>query len=151
VKAASGAMVRIGVLGVGRYNPVWQKAGPAGTNLGLASPGGMIATYLPELRKKSDIVVLLAALSKEDAHDLAKQFPDLDVIIGAYAGVYSTVEEKEGKVLISYTGNQGKRIGEARVTLDAKHHVTDITSYMHFLTVHYPEDKVMQDSIARPS
>lgn len=151
VKGSSGKPVRIGVLGVSRYNPVWQKAGPAGSNLGLVPPAGMIATYLPELRKKSDIVVLLAALSKEDAHDLAKQFPDLDLILGAYAGMFSTVEEREGRVLISYTGNQGKRIGESRVTLDDSHRVADVVSYMHFLTVHYPEDKVMQDSIAAVS
>ena len=75
VKGASGKPVRVGVLGVDRYSPVWQKAGPAGTNLGMAAPADMIATYLPELRAKSDVVVLLAALSKEDAHDLASGSP----------------------------------------------------------------------------
>ena len=54
-----GKPVRVGVLGVDRYSPVWQKAGPAGTNLGIAAPADMIATYLPEVRAKSDVVVLL--------------------------------------------------------------------------------------------
>jgi 2',3'-cyclic-nucleotide 2'-phosphodiesterase (5'-nucleotidase family) len=148
VKGTSGKPVRVGVLGVDRYNPIWQKAGPTGTNLGLASPADMIARYLPEVRGKSDIVVLLTSLSKEDAHDLAKRFTDLDLVVGAYAGVYSTVEELEGPVRIVYTGNQGKRFGESRVTLDAKRRVADVTSYMHFLTVRYPTDKQMEDSIA---
>ncbi len=148
VKGASGLPVRIGVVGVTRYTPVWQKAGPTGTNLGTAPPGVMIAKYLPELRKQSDVVVLLASLQKEDAHDLAKQFQDIDLVLGAYAGVYSTVEETEGRVRIYYTGNQGKRIGESRINLDANHHISDCTSYMHFLTAHYPEDKGMKDSIA---
>jgi len=140
--------VKIGVLGVDRYNPVWQKAGAAGTNLSLAAPADMIATYLPQLRKDSDIVVLLASLSKEDAHDLAKRFTGIDLILGSYGGVYNTVEETEGPVRIYYTGNQGKRIGESRIAMDAKRRVTDVTSYLHFLTVRYPADKAMEDSIA---
>jgi 2',3'-cyclic-nucleotide 2'-phosphodiesterase (5'-nucleotidase family) len=147
VKGTSGKPVRIGVLGVDRYTPVWQKAGPAGTNLGMAAPGDMIATYLPELRAKSDIIVLLASMSKEDAHDLAKRFQDIDLILGGYGGIFNTVEENEGRVRIVYTGNQGKRIGESRVTLDPHRKVADMTSYLHFLTVRYPEDKAMQDSL----
>jgi 2',3'-cyclic-nucleotide 2'-phosphodiesterase (5'-nucleotidase family) len=148
VKGASGRPVRIGVLGVDRYSPVWQKAGPDGTNLAMAAPADMIATYLPEVRAKSDVVVLLAALSKEDAHDLAKRFTDLDLILGAYGGIYSTVEENEGRVGIYYTGNQGKRLGESRITLDANRRVAEVKTYLHFLTLNYPEDKAMQDAIA---
>jgi 2',3'-cyclic-nucleotide 2'-phosphodiesterase (5'-nucleotidase family) len=147
-KGTSGKKVRIGVLGVDRYSPVWQKAGPAGTNLGMAAPADMIAKYLPEVRSKSDVVVLLASIAKDDAHELAKQFPDLDLVFGAYAGVFSTIDESEGRVRIYYTGNQGKRIGETRVSLDEKRAITDMTSYLHFLTIRYPEDKAMQDAIA---
>ena len=148
VKGTSGKPVRVGVLGVDRYSPVWQKAGPAGTNLGMAAPADMIATYLPEVRAKSDVVVLLAALSKDDAHALAKRFTDLDLVVGSYGGIYNTIEENEGRIGVFYTGNQGKRIGESRINLDAKSRVADVTSYLHFLTIHYPEDKAMQDSIA---
>jgi 2',3'-cyclic-nucleotide 2'-phosphodiesterase (5'-nucleotidase family) len=147
-KGTSGKKVRVGVLGVDRYSPVWQKAGPAGTNLGMAAPADMIATYLPEVRAKSDVVVLLAAISKEDARDLAKQFPKLDFIFGTYAGVFSTIEETEGPVRIVYTGNQGKRVGETRIVLDDKRAITDVDSYLHFLTIRYPEDKATQDALA---
>jgi 2',3'-cyclic-nucleotide 2'-phosphodiesterase (5'-nucleotidase family) len=148
VKGTDGKTVRVGVLGVDRYSPVWQKAGPAGINLGMATPADMIATYLPPLRAKSDLVVLLAGITKEDAHDLAKRFPDIDLIVGAYGGVFNTVEESEGKTGVYYTGNQGKRIGETRVTFDPATRTPAMISYLHFLTVHYPEDKSMQDSIA---
>jgi 2',3'-cyclic-nucleotide 2'-phosphodiesterase (5'-nucleotidase family) len=148
VKGTSGKPVRVGVLGVDRYSPVWQKAGPAGTNLGIASPADMIGTYLPEVRAKSDVVVLLAGLSKDDAHELAKRFTDLDLIVGAYGGVYNTLEENEDRIGIYYTGNQGKRIGESRINLDAKSRVADVTTYFHFLTAQYPEDKGMQESLA---
>jgi 2',3'-cyclic-nucleotide 2'-phosphodiesterase (5'-nucleotidase family) len=148
VEGTSRKPVRLGVMGVDRYSPVWQKAGPPGSNLAMAAPADMIAKVLPKVRAESDVVILLAALSKEDAHDLAIQFPEIDLILGAYAGVYSTVEEREGNTRIYYTGNQGKRIGESRVTLDASRRIKDVTSYMHFLTVRYPIDKAMDESIA---
>jgi 2',3'-cyclic-nucleotide 2'-phosphodiesterase (5'-nucleotidase family) len=115
VKGTSGKPVRVGVLGVDRFSPVWQGRS-CGTNLAMAPPADMIANYLPEVRAKSDVVVLLAAISKEDARDLAKRFTDLDLILGAYGGIYNTVEESEGRVGIYYTGNQGRL---KAVTLDA--------------------------------
>ena len=148
VKGTSGKPVRIGVMGVIRYSPVWQKAGPAGENLGVAGTEEMIQLVLSEVRSNSDIVVLLAAVSKEDAHEIAKSAPEIDLILGSYGGIYNTLEETEGRVRILYTGNQGKRIGESRVTLDAKRRVAEVTSYLHFLTVRYPSDKATEDSIA---
>ena len=148
VKGTSGKPITIGVLGVDRYSPVWQKAGPAGSNLGMATPADMIARYLPEVRAKADVVVLLAAIAKDDAHQLAKRFTDLDLILGAYGGMYNAVEEKEGRVGIFYTGNQGKRFGESRILLDANRRVYDVTSYLHFLTINYPEDPTMKAAIA---
>jgi 2',3'-cyclic-nucleotide 2'-phosphodiesterase (5'-nucleotidase family) len=147
VTGTSGRSVRIGVLGVIRYSPVWQKAGPAGGNLATAPPADMVRTYLPELRKQADFVVLLAAVSKEDAQDLAKAFPDLDLIVGAYGGIYSAVEETEGRVRIIYVGNQGKRFAESRIVLDARRHVSDIVTYLHFLNARYPEDPTMKAAI----
>lgn len=148
VKGASGKPVRIGVLGVIRYSPVWQKAGPNGDNLGVAGPAEMIQLVLSQVRAKADVIVLLAALSKEDAHDIAKGAQDIDLILGAYGGIYNTVDENEGRVHILYTGNQGKRIGESRITLDAKRRVDDMVSYLHFLTARYPEDKAEAEAVA---
>ncbi|HEX4823218.1 MAG TPA: hypothetical protein VFV19_02790 [Candidatus Polarisedimenticolaceae bacterium] len=148
VKGTSGKPVKIGVMGVIRYSPVWQKAGPAGDNLGVAGPEEMVQLVLSEVRAKSDIVVLLAAVSKEDAHDIAKSAPQIDFILGSYGGIYNTLEESEGPVRILYTGNQGKRIGESRIDLDAKRRVADVTSYMHFLTARFPDDKAMAAAVA---
>jgi 2',3'-cyclic-nucleotide 2'-phosphodiesterase (5'-nucleotidase family) len=145
---AGGKPLRIGVMGVIRYSPVWQKAGPAGENLGVAMPEEMVRFVLSEVRQKSDVVVLLAALSKEDAREIAKSLQDIDLILGSYGGIYSTQEEQEGRVRIVYTGNQGKRIGESRVTLDAKGKFDGAVSYIHFLTARYPEDKATAAAVA---
>jgi 2',3'-cyclic-nucleotide 2'-phosphodiesterase (5'-nucleotidase family) len=147
-KGTSGKPVRIGVLGLIRYSPVWLKSGPAGESLVTAPLADALAQYLPEVRQKSDVVVLLASISKEDARELATRFQDLDMILGSYGGMYNTVEENEGRVRIVYTGNQGKRVGESRITLDSKRRVADVVTHMHFLTVRYPEDKAMAALVA---
>jgi 2',3'-cyclic-nucleotide 2'-phosphodiesterase (5'-nucleotidase family) len=147
-KGKDGKPIRIGVLAVIRYTPVWQKSGPKGTNLATAPVVDSVRRYYAEVRAKSDAVVLIASLAKDDVRELATQFPDLDMIIGNYGGIYSDKEERAGKVPIYYTGNQGKRIGESRIMLDASRHPSEIRSYVHFLTANYPSDRQMADRIA---
>ena len=137
-----GRTLRVGVIGVTRFNPVWQKAGPAGSNLALAPPLDMVRTYLPELRAKSDVVVLLAALSRDDAGRIVREVPGIDFVVGAYGGIYNANEEAEGPTRVFYTGNQGRRVGETRIFLDPAGKIGSSTSYLHNLTARYPDDPV---------
>jgi 2',3'-cyclic-nucleotide 2'-phosphodiesterase (5'-nucleotidase family) len=143
-KASSGgASYRVGVLGVTRFSPVWMKAGPENSNLGLARPADMVKKVIDEVRKRSDVVVLLAAMSKAESIQLARDVTGIDFIIGAYGGDYNSAEETIGSTRVFYSGNQGKRIGETRVYLDADRHVQTSTSFMHFLTSQYGDDPKM--------
>jgi 2',3'-cyclic-nucleotide 2'-phosphodiesterase (5'-nucleotidase family) len=148
VPGRDGKPIRVGVLSAVRYTPVWQKSGPAGTNLAAAPVVEMVKTFLPEIRAKSDVVVLMAALAKDDAHEVARQLPEIDMMIGSYGGIFSSVEEREGKVPVYYTGNQGKRIGESRISLASNRRPSEIRSYVHFLTAKYPSDKEMAERVA---
>lgn len=140
--------VRVGVIGVMRFNPVWRKAGPAGTNLGIAPPGEMVKRFLPELRAKADVVVLLAAMSRDDAGTLAREVPGIDFVFGAYGGMVSTKDEVEGTARVVYTGNQGQRVGETRVHLSDAGKVVSATTYMHHLTARYPASPEMEAFVA---
>jgi 2',3'-cyclic-nucleotide 2'-phosphodiesterase (5'-nucleotidase family) len=148
VAGKGGSSIRLGVLSVVRYNPVWQKSGPHGTNLAIAQPLAMLKRYAPEVRAKSDILIVLASLAKDDAYDLPRQIPGIDLVLAAYGGIYSTVEEKIGETPVLYLGNQGKRIAETRIMVDGAKHVSELTTYMHFLTARYPEDPTMKSAVA---
>jgi 2',3'-cyclic-nucleotide 2'-phosphodiesterase (5'-nucleotidase family) len=106
----------------------------------IAQPAEMVRKYLDEVRKKADVVVLLAELSVYDAHQLAKEIPGIDFVFGAYGGTYSSQEEVEGSTRIVFTGNQGKRVGETRAFLDDKSRVVSQESYLYFLTGRFPDD-----------
>lgn len=137
-----GRTLRVGVIGITRFNPVWQKAGPAGANLALAPPLEMVKKYLPEVRGKADVVVLLAALSRDDAGRIVRDVPGIDFVLGAYGGIYNANEETEGATRVFYTGNQGKRVGETRIFLDPSGKVVSSSSYLHNLIARYPDDPV---------
>ncbi len=132
--------VKVGVMSVVRFNPVFLKTGPAGSNVSIAQPAEMVRKYLDEVRKKADLVVLLAELSVYDARQVAKEIPGIDFVFGAYGGTYSSQEEVEGSTRIVFTGNQGKRVGETRAFLDDKSRVISQESYLYFLTGRFPDD-----------
>ncbi len=147
--------LRVGVLGVTRYSPVWLKQGPDGSSLVIAPPLDMVRRYLPEIRPECDVVVLLAALSNADAHRIAREVPGLDLVLGSYGGVVSTVEEIEGSTRIVYTGNQGQRVGETRIYLGSSRPQGPLSSdsYIHHLSARYPDDEsfraFVQEALAR--
>lgn len=144
VPVAKGKPLRVGVVGVTRFSPVWQKAGPDGSNLGLAPPAEMLKSVLPELRAKADVVVLLAALNRDDAARLSRDVPGIDFVFGAYGGIYDTSFKKDAAPPVLYTGNQGKYTGEVRVYLDPERKVRDVQLYLHHLVARYPENPDMQ-------
>lgn len=147
-KARDGKPLRIGVLSVVRYNPVWLKAGPNGTNLAIASPAEMLQKYLAEVRSKSDVVILMGAMAKDDLRQVVRQSPGIDLVYGSYGGIFTAIEEPEGNVPVYYAGNQGKRISETRITLGEKRGIESVVTYMHVLNAAYPEDKSMSELVA---
>jgi 2',3'-cyclic-nucleotide 2'-phosphodiesterase (5'-nucleotidase family) len=144
-----GSAIKVGVIGVVRFNPVWQKAGPAGSNLGLAPPLEMVKKYLPDVRAKSDIVVLLSALGRDDAGRIAREAPGIDFVLGSYGGIYNANEETEGAARLFYTGNQGRRVGETRLFLDAARKLSSSTTFLHELSARYPDDATMRAFVER--
>lgn len=143
------APVRIGVLSVIRYNPMFRKAGPEGTNLAIAPPTEMIRRYIGKVRESSDVVVLLASLHKDDARQIARDVPGIDYVFGSYGGIYSAQVETEGETRLLYTGNQGKRIADARVFLGADRKIAARTDYLYFLTARYPDEPAMLEWVGK--
>lgn len=145
--AGSQPKVKVGVIGVARYNPIFLKAGPDGSNMVIAHHVESVKTQLQALQaKKVDVVVLLAALHLHDAKEIAEQVPGIDYVFGAYGGMSS--EEDVGQTSVLYCGNRGQRIAEARVRLPAAGQDQAISAIdtlrMHFLTAEYPESSEMR-------
>lgn len=145
--------LRVGIVGVMRFNPIFNKPGKDGRPMAIVNPTEPVRTAVAALEKQSpDLVVLLGALHKDDARRIVREVPGIDFVVGAYGGLFTTQREQEGSTWLLYSGNQGKRIGSTRVFLDDAGSVRDQTTTMHFMTYVYPADETMMAYLneARP-
>ena len=137
--------LRIGIVGLNRYNTAFLKATADGRNIIVASPVKVIREVVPSLAEKTDLVVLLTSLSISQSRQLARQVQGIDVIIGANGGVLSRPEDLSANVPIVFTGSEGKSLAEVRIMLSANPatpHRVQRTN--HYLNRDYPQDPELQ-------
>jgi len=137
--------LRIAITGVTRFNPTFMKSAPPKDNVVITPPADALKKYLPEMKKKADQVIVLAAMPRDDAHLLVKELPGIDLVLGAFGGMTTAVEEKEGATAIFYCGTQGKYLAELRML---RHdNLTELKSSLHYLNAQYPTDPSMQAKV----
>jgi len=83
-----------------------------GDGLSIAPPAEAIAKFLPELKEKSDFIVLLAFADKPRMAELAKQFFEIDVIVGGKVQQASNELIRENQSVIVYNTDKGKSVGQ---------------------------------------
>jgi len=114
--------IRVGILGLARMNPGLSQQTPDGRRIVTADPVSAAREAVPALRKKSDLVVVLAALEPEQARTLAREVPGIDLVMGSFGAIQLANVEVPGQnpatpTRMLYAGNQGKKLGEVRVFL----------------------------------
>jgi 2',3'-cyclic-nucleotide 2'-phosphodiesterase (5'-nucleotidase family) len=139
--------VKLGVIGATRYNPLFLKAGPDNSNMVIVKPVDTVQRAVEALRGKADFIVLLAALHKEEAKRIVAAVEGIDFVVGSYGGIITTRNEKEGSSWLLYSGNQGKRIGEARVYLGDDEKVVALENNLYLLTARYPANEAMVEFV----
>ncbi|MCP3982380.1 MAG: hypothetical protein GY716_24015 [bacterium] len=140
--------LRIGVIGLARFNPLFSAAGPGDSEMVIVHPKEPLASAMQAIgKKKVDLVVVLAALHRDDARRLIGEFPGIDYVIGSYGGLVTTATEREGSTWIVYAGNQGKRIAESRMFLGGDGEIKDQVTRMHVMGTQYPYDQPMLDFV----
>jgi len=139
---------RVGVIGAVRFNPIFLQTGPEGREMVITHPKDEVAKAVKALRKDDlDLVVLLAAMHRDDARRIVNDVPGIDFVVGSYGGVFSTEHEAQADSWILYSGNQGKRIGETRIFFDKSGELADQNTTLHLMTSIYPADPIMLDFV----
>jgi 2',3'-cyclic-nucleotide 2'-phosphodiesterase (5'-nucleotidase family) len=135
--------IRVGIVGVARYNPVFLKQGPEGSNIVVTHHVDSVKEQVRALEAENvDAIVVLAALHVADAKAIAEQVPGIDFILGAYGGIFQ--EEVVGQTAVLFCGNRGQRIADVRVFLEQRPLAVSADVAMHFLTRDYPESSEMR-------
>jgi len=107
----------------------------------IADIAQSINKYLPEIRKKSDYIILLAYLERDDEMKLFAQNFDLDFILLSGSFRYSRNLENKNGMLVARCGNIGKYIGIVRFNLQTQdQHLTDISNLV--VQISYAEKRM---------
>jgi hypothetical protein len=131
---------------VTRFNPLFRRPGLDGATLEIVRPAERIANEVQQLKSKNvDLIVLLAAVHRNDARRALQGIEGVDYVIGSYGGVAEARKDEASGAWLLYTGNQGKRLGESRVDLATAGEGTREESkhVLHYLTSRYPSEPEM--------
>jgi hypothetical protein len=110
---SGGREVKVGILAL-------SEASGENADLGQALDiDSAIRRYLPEVEKRSDIVVLLAWLSEKRLLEIAGQFPGIDVMIRGSAVGEGREFPKVGRTVIVESARRGLGVGILQLDFDS--------------------------------
>lgn len=130
--------LKVGILGLSERAPGPVTAATAGYQ--ITDPVVAAQKYVPELRAKCDLVVVLVYMDRESAKKIGTATKGVDLIFAArQLPLYNTVDEA-GDAVVAMVANQTKWLGEIRLyTAEAaattgentKPAKLEITNYIH--------------------
>jgi len=84
----------------------------------IQPPDQVLKNIIDSLRGKADLFVLLSHLGLEEEIEIAKQFPELSLIVGGHSQTELSVPDRSGGVPIIESGSGGKRLTRAVLSMD---------------------------------
>jgi 2',3'-cyclic-nucleotide 2'-phosphodiesterase (5'-nucleotidase family) len=85
--------------------------------LTFRSPAETVSRYLPELREKASVIVVLSHLGYAADRKLAEQVPGIDVIVGGHSHTRVDSPTRIGNTVIVQAWEHGKTLGVLDLTL----------------------------------
>src|SRR5690625_829701 len=138
--------VKIGVIGLtAPFNDYYELL-----DWHLSSPYNELDKYIDDLKKTTDIIVLLSHLGINDDREIARRFPDIDVIIGGHTHhLLRTGEELNnttitaagkycsyvGEVILTWDHSLGKLVNKEAYAIDITHLPKDLGTEQHLLSL----------------
>lgn len=152
-EGAKAREVRVGFIGLTKSNPAFLKEGPEGRRIVTVDPFAAAVKHVPALKQKADVIVALVAMDLDQARQLPKKAKEIDLILGGDPtlgrGAMQTrtddfpEDTKIGRSRIFYAGDQGKNLGEVRLSFNADRAIAAATRSSIGLTRDWPDDPAL--------
>lgn len=114
VKVKSIQGVRIGFIGLtAPFNAFYELLG-----WHVSSPYRVLDSYIQGLMDKTDMIVLLSHLGISEDQEIARRFPEIDVIIGGHTHHLLRTGEHVNNTIITAAGKHCAYVGEVILTWD---------------------------------
>ncbi len=138
--------VRFGIVGLVSPDTRVRTAGVRDTLRALTwaieDPHAWARRIVPEVRKHSDVVVLLAHMDVEKAEAIARDVPGIDVVVVGHQLQSAPIGEPRhagGAVVVRAT-SRGQNIGVLTMHFDRRKRIRDVRNRIHHLGPEYPDD-----------
>lgn len=130
--------LRIGLIGLVSDERRLFAFGPEGRTLIALPLADSLARYLPEVRSKSDLVVVMSETPPDPYYSLLKRLEGIDLVVCGL-GMEILVEPVRVRgIPIVAVGSQGKYLAELRVHRDGERFA--IKTFVHWLDARFPEE-----------
>lgn len=114
-RGSPGSRVRIGIAGFTDGKPEGRDAkGFTYAGYRITDPFEAAKRVLPELKKKADVIIVLAYMSQDMANRLANENSEIDTLIGAKQISGLDQPQHFNRATVVYAFNQTKHLGEMR-------------------------------------
>ncbi len=124
--------LRVGLLALGYHNTALTTSRDNVEGVKFVDGVEQARKWLPELRKISDVVIVLSHQGTEMDRVLAREVPGIDLIVGGHSHELLTPDPAANEVPILQSLSEGVSFGEAVITV-ANGRVTEVRGVNHFL------------------
>ena len=112
-----------------------------GEGLAVEDMNVALGRLLPQLKGRADFIVLLAFADEAALTDLARQFYELDVILGGKVRQPSQQLIKENRSLILATTNEARAVGILQAAWRGPHLLGPLKGEVHLVSDQIPQDE----------
>ncbi len=115
----------------------------------ILNPIMALESYLPELKEKCDVVVLLSNLNKQTIPSVLEGLGAgnvIDLVIDGYNGQKLLKPQQVGDTAVVSANNKGKYMGQVDLIVEDGE-VTDLQYQLHYLDISAPQNKTIEKAV----
>jgi hypothetical protein len=112
-----------------------------GEGLAVEEMAVTLSRLLPQLKGRVDCIVLLAFADETAMTDLARQFYELDIILGGNVRQPSQKLAKENRSLLVATTNESRAVGILQIVSRTPHPIGALKGEVHLVSDQIPQDE----------
>ncbi len=115
----------------------------------IKNPVPIARELIPKVKKKCDILVLLAHMERSELEKFLPDLPEVDIAILGHSAKSVKSEEPFlfGTVPVYMAANQGQNIGRLQITIDADGKIADTNNKIYFLDATYPDEPAVAELV----
>lgn len=121
-----------------------------GGSIAVGDPLEATRKYVPTLRQRVAIVIVLSNLGKELDQRLAREVPGITAIVGGHDREFLQPPLQAGQVVIAQAGFNGEGLGLLKLDIDQTGNVTVSRGEIRYLRSDIPDDPAMRALIGPP-